>query len=75
MTLTRTLAATYEHQQETAATSWVINHNLGTYPAVDVFVIYQGENHKILPSEVVYVDANTCTLEFSVPRSGFATVA
>ena len=74
MALIRRLATSYTHTQDDAATEWTIVHNCGGYPIVDVYTEYDGEMVKIMPSAVTYVDANTCTITFSTPRSGFATV-
>ncbi len=70
----RHLANVYRHEQTTAATTWTITHNLGVYPIVDAWTMYEGDLQKILPAQVNYVDENTCTLVFTVPISGFATV-
>lgn len=75
MALTKQIAASYEHVQADASATWVVAHNLGLYPIVDIFVDYEGEKHKILPLSVEYTDLNTCTISFSVPRTGLATVA
>lgn len=64
----------HTHTQETPAQVWTINHGLGTYPVVDAYVEHGGVVQKILPSSVVYVDGNVCTVSFAVPRAGFATV-
>jgi len=73
--LTKVLASVHRHVQTTASDTWVVAHNLQQYPAVDIYIDYLGEKHRILPLDVVYNDANTCTITFSVPRTGFATVA
>lgn len=75
MSLIPTLFLQYKHEQTVAASTWVINHNLGVYPAVDVYVDYNGEIQKILPLSVTYVDAMTCNVEFSAARAGTAIIA
>lgn len=75
MTLTRKLGDSYEHVQSTPSASWVVVHNLGMYPVADIYIDYEGEKHKILPLSVEYTDLNTCTITFSIPRTGLATVA
>lgn len=72
--LERKLPVVYKHEQVTASTTWTIVHNLGVYPIVDAWTTDGGDLTKILPSEVNYINANTCTLVFSFPISGFATV-
>lgn len=74
MALIKRLATSYTHTQDTADTLWTIVHNAGGYPIVDAYTVHNGETIKIMPAAVTYVDANTCTLTFSTPRAGFATV-
>ncbi len=73
--MTPTPAQVYQHIQETAASVWTINHGMGMYPAVDVYIEVDGEIVKIMPQAVTYVNPMVCTLTFSVARSGFATVS
>lgn len=65
----------FEFTQAVASDTWVILHNMKMYPIVDVFVEFQGESQKILPSAVTYTDANTCTISFSTPFAGKATLS
>ena len=74
MALIHRIARSYTHVQADPATTWTIVHNVGGYPIVDAYTEHNGETLKIIPSAVTYVDANTCTLTFTVARSGFATV-
>ena len=73
--MTPTPVQNYQHVQETAAEVWTINHSMGTYPSVDVYVDVDGVIQKIMPQAVTYVDALTCTVTFSTARSGIATVS
>jgi 3-oxoacyl-ACP reductase-like protein len=73
--LTYKQAVAHQHIQDTAAATWVIVHNLGIYPAIDVFVDYDGETQKIIPDSVEYTDSNTCTVTFSSAYTGIAMVA
>jgi len=71
---------TYTHFQETASATWVIDHNLGNYPIIDVYVDFDataGEDlQRVMPSSVVTnVNLNTCTVTFTNAVSGYATVA
>jgi hypothetical protein len=68
-------ASIYEHVQTVASDTWVVEHGLGMHPVVDIYVDHEGDKHRILPMGVEYTDANTCTITFSVPRTGLATVA
>jgi len=73
--LTRNTAKSVQFTQASASDTWVINHKLGQYPVVDVYVSYNGEMQKILPLAIDYTDKDTCTITFSAPRAGIATVA
>lgn len=64
----------YRHIQEAASTTWNIEHNLDTYPIVDVYVDNGGVVQKVVPKAVTYVDHNNCSVLFSRPTAGFATV-
>ncbi len=75
MSLTRTFTTIFEYEQVALSDTWVIEHNLGVYPAIDVFVPFNGDNVKIIPLNITYDSPNQCTVTFSSPRSGFATVA
>lgn len=74
MPLERLIAQRYKHTQDTADTTWVVQHNLNRYPLVDVFTLHEGQLKKIIPLEVIYVNANLCHITFSTARDGFATV-
>lgn len=67
-------AESFEFTQATESDTWVINHKLGQYPIVDVYIDFNGEKQKILPQAIVYNDKDTCTITFSVPCTGLATV-
>lgn len=75
MSLIPTLLMQYTHDQTTPSTLWSINHNLGVYPAVDVYVEHNGEIQKIMPLAVTYVDAMTCEVAFSTARAGTAIIS
>jgi hypothetical protein len=74
MALTRRIATLFRHEQPTAAAVWTIVHGLNDYPIVDVYVDFQNEIHKIIPGSVTYTNANTVTVTFTTPFSGYATV-
>lgn len=74
MAMERKIGVVYKHVQAAPAETWTIEHNLGVYPIVDAWTTDGGELKKILPAGVNYVNANSCTLEFSSAISGFATV-
>lgn len=69
--------ALYNHTQTIARDSWVIAHNLGTNPAVSVFVNRPLQDNptnqeEITPTDVVVVDKNTIRLVFDRAWSGVA---
>lgn len=70
----RRIATSYQHVQDTPSDVWTINHNLKDYPIVDVYTLFEGSLQRILPTSVTYVSHDTCTLTFSSPRTGYATV-
>jgi hypothetical protein len=62
--------------QVAPSTSWVIVHDLNTkVPIVDCWIDNNGEQTKIIPSNVVGTDLNTCTITFTSARSGSAVVS
>lgn len=75
MSLTRSILQTYRHEQTVAASTWTIAHNLYTYPVVDAWTTDGGSLKKIMPQSVTYTDANTVTLTFTSPISGYAMVS
>jgi hypothetical protein len=75
MALTYKQARTFEHTQETASDTWVISHLLDIYPVIDVYVNISSTLQKIIPLNVEYTDANTCTVTFSTAYTGLATLA
>jgi hypothetical protein len=71
-----TAATTYEHTQSVALDVWEIVHNLGVKaPIVDCWLDVAGEIVKVLPNGVVFVDINTCNVQFASPQVGTAIIA
>lgn len=67
----------YNHTQTIESSRWTIQHNLGTFPSVIVFVdrpTIEDENNReeIIPDDVVIVDSDTLQLRFTRPQSGIA---
>jgi hypothetical protein len=61
--------------QTTPATTWAINHNIGTlYPVVDVYVLESGTYTRYYSAGISVVDANNVNVTFSQPTSGYVTV-
>jgi hypothetical protein len=75
MALTQQIGAVYQHVQSTPASSWTVVHGLNAYPVIDVFITYGGTLQKILPLGISYDTPNQCTVAFSTPLAGYATVA
>lgn len=61
-------AAAYRHVQASAASPWVINHNLGIEPQVEVM----SPGSVRVNAEVVHVSVNQVQVFFAVPYAGFA---
>jgi hypothetical protein len=60
------------YTQTTASNLWMINHNLGVYPIVDVIVNDTTGLVKIIPMNIYVIDLNNVSIEFSIPRTGQA---
>lgn len=60
--------AAYVHNQLTASDVWTVVHNLGYYPNVSVVDSANGVVH----GSVLYIDANTIELRFTVSFGGKA---
>jgi hypothetical protein len=59
----------YEHQQTVASTSWVINHNLGFHPNIDV----RDETGRRLRPAIIHHTVNQSEVQCLTPRIGTAT--
>lgn len=62
----------FEYTQAAPALEWVIDHGLGYYPIVRVFVDNGGSNEEIQPESIVHNSLFQTTISFSSVRSGFA---
>lgn len=56
--------------QEMSNAVWTFKHDLNRDVVVDVMINFQGSLQKVLPRNIVKVDANTIRIEFSQPRTG-----
>lgn len=63
-----------KHTQAVPSTTWVINHNLGRQPLVDVYIDYNGSVQKVSPLSIVHTTDNQLTITFSTARTGGATL-
>jgi hypothetical protein len=69
---TKTLAS-YVYTQTTLSDTWVINHDLGYYPIVRVFISdTNGNNSEIQPLSIVHNSIFQTTITFSTPYVGVA---
>jgi hypothetical protein len=68
-------AACYSQDFDTAAVTWVVNHNLDT-DVVQVQAFNAGETPKafLLPDRIVVLDRNTVRITFNTAQSGEAVV-
>lgn len=58
----------YEFTQTTPSTTWTINHDLGRYPIVRIFV----GNQEVQPNTITFTTANTVTITFATAQVGQA---
>lgn len=63
-----TTQVSYTHTQGVASDTWVIAHNLGYNPNIQIFD--SGEN--LVEGSVTHTDANNITVTFSIAISGVA---
>ena len=65
---------TYAHHQNNAATSWVINHNLGKFPSVSIKFSSSDNIYTNVGAfaGVVYTDENNLTINLAAAESGYA---
>lgn len=62
------VAAGYTHTQASAATEWIVNHNLGAKPTVSVLSPGGVE----LIADVVHLSTNQARIYFAAPTAGSA---
>lgn len=61
----------FDHEQGTASDTWVITHNLGFYPTVNVF----DTANSLVEGAIEHTSRNSLTLTFSVAISGTANLS
>lgn len=70
--------ATYKHAQTVSSATWTVQHNLALeipYIAfVQAFKDIVGEPKMILPEDTTFTDANSLTITFSTPGTGWVLV-
>jgi len=57
----------YEQTQVSPSTTWVITHNLGRYPGVEVFIDYQ----EVEPENITFTSLDVVTITFNTAQSGY----
>lgn len=63
------------HNQEVAAKEWTVVHSLNTQaPIVDVMIDTANGLQKIIPLEIIVLDARTVKIVFSSARTGKVSV-
>ena len=65
---------TFEHHQNTASASWVINHNLAKFPSVSIKFSSSDSVYTNVGAfaGVVYTDENNLTINLAAAESGYA---
>lgn len=67
----RSVGGSYTHTQGVATTTWTITHNLGYKPAVTTFDSLNQE----VEGDLVHISTNQCSVTFSYPISGSASLS
>lgn len=62
----------YDHSQVSPSMNWIINHNLGHPPVVDVVIDFEGSRQKVMPLSVEHSTVNQTTVKFSAVQTGSA---
>jgi hypothetical protein len=64
----------FTHHQNTASTTWVINHNLDTFPSVSLKFSSSDNVYTNVGAfgGVTYTDSNTITITLAAAESGYA---
>ncbi len=67
----------YVHTQSIARDTWIVPHNLGTFPSISVFVNMPIDGNldnvtEIIPTDIIVTDENNMVLKFDRAWSGLA---
>jgi len=67
----------YNHEQTIERDNWLVNHNLGTFPSVSVFVNVPTNDdpdnqEEIIPTDTIIIDSDNLLLKFDLAVSGLA---
>lgn len=63
-------AGTHHHVQASPSSNWIINHNLGRKPAVELFLT--GDLDSPVWTDIEYPDELTVVIQFPDPATGHA---
>lgn len=58
----------YEHSQASASFTWIINHNLGYRPSVELF----DSGSQVFDGYIAHPSVNQAVVELTVATAGFA---
>jgi hypothetical protein len=64
----------YKHHQNSASTTWSINHNLGKFPSVSIKFSSSDQIYSNVGAfaGVIYTDENNLTINLAAAESGYA---
>jgi len=67
----------YNHEQTIERVNWLINHDLGTFPSISVFINVPTEadpdnQEEIIPTDTIIIDEDNIRLVFETAVSGLA---
>ena len=62
----------FNFTQDSASSTWTINHSFNYNPNVDAWTTVSGMKQKIIPYDVTHPSTGTTVLTFSAPYSGSA---
>jgi len=66
------VARQYTFETNSPAAIWTVQHKLNYIPTVDVMVDLGAGLEKVIPLNIIHLDSNTLTVNFSVPQVGVA---
>ena len=62
-------SASYQHNQASAAETWIVNHNLGYRPAVSAYSV----GSQLMLANIIHASLNQAQILFDGPVAGYAT--